>query len=713
MAAESAVAPGPDDTWEFKPGPAPATPGPLDLRSLNEKVAGESGFVRLSKDGEGYVRGDGRPIRFWGAAANVNEHVTDADLAVHARFLARLGCNAVRVGGDRSGLIPQKPGQALTEVNESFVNDVWRLVAAMKKEGIYTRVAPFWDHGCVKVDPAWGIEGYGEGSTLNSLLFFEPKLQEAWKAWMKHLFTVKNPYTGIALKDDPAVALVQVVSEDTMLFYWADTVKGGPRRELEKRFGDFAAKKYGSIQKAIDTWGGKAVDGDAATEGRLGLEKLYLLFASGTAPADLRRTDQAEFMTRLEREFYTEAARYLREDLKVKCLINASNFGPANPSLEPLQLWSWSAADVMEFNHFFECDHKGKFAGWRIDPGDTFTPRSALKNPDLPTSHRRVAGKPFNLSSTTWIKPNPYRVEGPLLLAAYGSLQKVDGVFCLACNAPEYERSPFFPFGATDKGGLIFKWGISQPNFISQFPAAALIFRKRLVSPADVVVREEVTFQDMVGRKPLPALTPETFLAGRVSIRPDAPAGLRKAADLSPLVNREKGTVASTNKQLSLDTRSGLLRVNTPQAQGVAGFLKDAGGKFELADVRIQSQDDYSILIAVSLDGKPLSKSSRVLIQSGAIAAPTGWKTAPVAPDKAGASPGTVEILNSGKGPWMIRKTHAVMSLANPKLKHAAVLDEQGTIRSQSRLEPKDGRVEWTLPTDAFYTILSEQLKNE
>src|ERR1700722_5020061 len=36
----------------------------LDLRSLNEAAAGETGFVRISKDG-GFVRGDGSPLRFW------------------------------------------------------------------------------------------------------------------------------------------------------------------------------------------------------------------------------------------------------------------------------------------------------------------------------------------------------------------------------------------------------------------------------------------------------------------------------------------------------------------------------------------------------------------------------------------------------------------------------------------------------------------------
>ena len=48
------------------------------------------------------------------------------------------------------------------------------------------------------------------------------------------------------------------------------------------------------------------------------------------------------------------------------------------------------------------------------------------------------------------------------------------------------------------------------------------------------------------------------------------------------------------------------------------------------------------------------------------------------------------------------------MSLANPKLTEAAVLDEQGTVHRQTRIELHDGRVEWTLPTGAFYTILGD-----
>ena len=37
----------------------------LDLRYLNETKSGESGFIRLSEDGNDFVLGDGKPIRFW------------------------------------------------------------------------------------------------------------------------------------------------------------------------------------------------------------------------------------------------------------------------------------------------------------------------------------------------------------------------------------------------------------------------------------------------------------------------------------------------------------------------------------------------------------------------------------------------------------------------------------------------------------------------
>ena len=59
-------------TWPFLPErDAFRADALLDLRTLNEKVAGQSGFVRLAADGESFVLGDGTPARFWGVTTYV------------------------------------------------------------------------------------------------------------------------------------------------------------------------------------------------------------------------------------------------------------------------------------------------------------------------------------------------------------------------------------------------------------------------------------------------------------------------------------------------------------------------------------------------------------------------------------------------------------------------------------------------------------------
>src|SRR5687768_7556524 len=64
----------------------------LDLRYLNERVAGESGYVTLSKDGNDFLLGNGKPARFWA----LNTSYDKANLDRHARFLAKRGINMVR-----------------------------------------------------------------------------------------------------------------------------------------------------------------------------------------------------------------------------------------------------------------------------------------------------------------------------------------------------------------------------------------------------------------------------------------------------------------------------------------------------------------------------------------------------------------------------------------------------------------------------------------
>ena len=55
---------------------------------------GEHGFIRLSEDGNSFVRGDGRPIRFWAAGERTSPDQNLQVLNRQAQFLANFLCRA-------------------------------------------------------------------------------------------------------------------------------------------------------------------------------------------------------------------------------------------------------------------------------------------------------------------------------------------------------------------------------------------------------------------------------------------------------------------------------------------------------------------------------------------------------------------------------------------------------------------------------------------
>ena len=189
-------------TWAFEPGRDTFEPGALlDLRSLNEHVAGESGFVRLSNDGNDFVLGNGTPARFW--AVNTSAHnkhplFPAPDLARHARFLAKRGINMVRVHANVT------PDQGpLTAINEHERDDLWRTVAAMKQEGIYTTFSPYWAASS-RVKPEMGVLDTGGEVGNHGLLFFDAKLQDAYKSWMKQVLAdTRDDPNGICRTAEP------------------------------------------------------------------------------------------------------------------------------------------------------------------------------------------------------------------------------------------------------------------------------------------------------------------------------------------------------------------------------------------------------------------------------------------------------------------------------------------------------------------------------
>ena len=730
-AAPVAAEPVPKSTWAFEPKEDPfSAEALLDLRSLNEARSGETGFVRLSADGNDFARGDGRPIRFWAVGSEVYKQ-SPAAMDTHCRFLAKRGVNMARL---HATVADVKEGAAVTAVDEKTIEGIFRFVKAAKDNGIYVTISPYYGHH--ETPKSWGIEGYKPDQKPWGALFIDPKMQEGWRAWTKALYTRVNPHTGLAIKDDPTVAILQVHNEDSLFFWTMQTLPEPQTKRLAGHFGDWLKKKYGSPENARRAWDGQAEPGDDAAAGAFALYSTWHLTQDAKGGAAKRLRDQVQFLAEFQRNFYAEAGRYLRKDLGCRQLLNATNWRTANDErLKDIERWTYAALDIDAENEYYGSDyqHVGENNGYRIDPDHFLVNESALRKPlEITTSYKMQAGHPFIVTETSWKHPNLYQAEGPFLVSAYQSLNGLDGVYWFTATDPTWMLDPRFSFWNVRGMNPINKWTCSTPMLMGMFPANALAYRAGHLRQGDVVVHEARSTDDLWDRKPAliddnelygdaRALTAEmrsakrpdgrpgraAFLVGRVEATLGAKGDATRVADIGPHLDSAKNLVRSGTGEIALDYGAGVCQVNAAKSQGVAGLLKSAGGAFALGDVMIESANDYAAVSVVALDDKPLAQSRKVLVQVGTTARLTGWETKPAEfPFEKKTMKGE-QIVNTGRPPWRIADTDVRLTIRNPHLTKATRLDVNGYAAGDAPATPGgDKGLSVRLPPDTMYMVL-------
>src|SRR5258708_2572431 len=181
-------------------------------------------------------------------------------------------------------------------------------------------------------------------------------------------------------------------------------------------------------------------------------------------------------------KFYTETYTFLRK-LGFKGPITASNWATASPEiLGPLEKLSYCCGDFIDRHGYFGCNPNGPEAAWSLRAGHTYSDRSALRfDAEQPGKHRLFVhpamdphydGKPSMISETTWNRPNRFRSEAPLYLAAFGALQHSDAIVHFAFDGANWAVKP---------GYWMQPWTLLSPAMLGQFPAAALLYRRGLV----------------------------------------------------------------------------------------------------------------------------------------------------------------------------------------------------------------------------------------
>ena len=763
-----------EPSWAFAPkDDSFSSDALLDLRSLNEDESGESGFVRLSEDGNSFVYGDGKPLRFWAIGSEIYRS-TPEEMDLHCRFLAKRGVNMIRL---HATVADVSEGAKISDVNESVIEGVFRFVQAAKKNGIYLTISPYYAHH--KTPKNWRLSGYSEtGAQPKGALFIDARLQKAYRAWVRELYTRKNPHTGLAICEDPTVAILQVHNEDSVFFWTFSAVPDIQKKRLGKQFAKWLSKRYGSLKKATARWDhatDKLDDFKHSIVGFLGPWHMTQEWQGGVAT---RVRDEVHFLAELQRDFYAEMGAFLRDELECKQLLNATNWRTANDRrLKDIERWTYAALDIDAENEYYGQDyqHQGENANYRIDPGHFLVNESCLHKPlELTTNYKLRVGHPFLVTETSWKNPNLYQTEGPFLVAAYQSLGGVDGVYWFDALETTWCTDPSRSFWPVGDSFAQHKWSCSTPSLLGMFPAAALVYRNGCVREGEEVVREIRKLNDLWDRLPAQIddneieKTPEqaaayaksrdscnaeifppkdgeeisraAFLVGKVcwdlqaergestlgkTRKPGRPilvsgktASLgnskkgREAAakkghvvDFASQLDCKKGRITSNTNQLEWDFRQGVCKMNAPRSQGVTGFLQAAGGQFETGDVVIQSDNEYASISVVSMDEKPLRDSKKILVQVGTMSRLTDWETRPGVFEMRGQKKEGREIVRTGRAPWRIANTEATITLSNPNITQATLLDLQGYAQETLAVQREGDSFKCRLPKNAMYVI--------
>lgn len=685
--------------WAFEPDADEFTKDALlDLRHLNEQVAGESGFIKAV--GDGFQLGNGKPVRFWGINSGHGlSESDDALIEMTAKRWAKAGINLVRLHG---GLFDRK-GNDPTVIDRHQLERLHHTVQILKRHGIYTHFShffPLW----MQLKESDGIAGAAIGKHPFCLPYFEPRMQEIYRSWLKQLLTTK--VNGKAIIDEPAFACVEIINEDS-LFFWTfkdDSMGPGPTATFEKQFAAWLEKKYGGLDKAFAAWGGAKQKRDDVAGKRAMLLDAWNMTRDGMKDKKARMTDQIAFLATTQRDFYADTNKFMK-DLGLKAPVSASNWTTAdNLVLGGIERWTYAATDVIDKHGYFGGKHDGDHAaGYSVREGHKYEDKSALLDPQsVPISYVQQAGSPHIHSEIAWNKPNRFIADGNLLVASYAALQGVDGYIWFAAGDGNW---------LNNGNG---KWTWMMPGEHGQSYAPALQYRRGDVKESAPVIRQVTSDADIlalkgtgivegnnvdfrIGEAPkasdagnLASVDPLAVFAGRVE-RTFAKDAKPEALDLSKNIDRSAKKVTSVTNELTWKFGDGLMTVNTPKSQAVTGFLSQAG-TVQLGDLTITSGMEYGTIHVISLDDQPLATSKKILIQAFSEEKMYGFK----------AEGGVIK--DAGRVPINVRDIQGTVTFTKGAGLKAVALDANGYAKGKAEAV-MGGAV--NLAKDALYVVVT------
>ncbi|MBU6401445.1 MAG: beta-galactosidase, partial [Verrucomicrobia bacterium] len=526
--------------FPFQPVRDEFKPTILDCSRWVEAPTGKHGFVTAR--GARFVFQDGTPVRFWGAQVDLWGKA-ETDYAV--RRLRRQGINITRQHGMED----------LGRDAQSFERLDY-LIAKLGQNGIYLILDLHYPLN-YRFSADDHIRGLPNGGAAPHAEFFDEGVAEVMHERMARIFTHLNPYTGKRYCDDPTLALVEILNEDSL--FWG-TIELPFRSELEDKFAGWLRKKYGDDAGLRRAWTAAGKVGLADDEGlgpgqRIGLMRNWDFTEKyfGAHPEHrVRGQDQMRFFYALEDRYWAGCRAVLRR-AGIRVPIAATNWqGHGFPTR--VHMLGQAKLDYIDRHGYWDHPQGEGIRKWRIATAEfhdlpmiqavradqDMLVYLGVENLVTEKAWEQVLGMPMTISEWNTCLPNEYSLEGTGLMAAYGSLQGWDGSLEFGYFSPDWPKA--LGPGSFDLLG--------NPPQILQFPAASVMWLRQDVKEADVVAESLYDPVSVFGlnedRKPVPLAA---ALVGKVGYRfvesPISRGHMSSDPELDHLLSRPAGTFSS------------------------------------------------------------------------------------------------------------------------------------------------------------------------
>lgn len=602
----------------------------VDLSSLLDAPAGKDGHIRI-EDGH-LATGAGERFRIWGVnvtgAACFPSKENAPTVADH---LARFGINCVRfhfLDSNWSGSLFVAGRDDTRALDPKQLDRLDFFIAALKQRGIYTNLNLNVGRNYRKGDGVRDYEYLGLAKVIN---YFDDRVQMLHREYAHRLLTHHNPYTQSEYRHEPAVAIVELVNENSIVEAWfSDRLLGRNTQKRPGTWADITVWYANQLTDKYNQWLAETLTGDELFE-------LRKLAGVGPGQAVPRLTQkqfaeahpkrfgtEASFYMHLERAYFQGMYVYLRNVLGVKALVVATSDHNHWRTGYPL-LASASACDVIDGHVYWQHPNYGTDpdTGWQtFSIANTPMVDDPLGSTVVQLSRSVVAGKPYTVSETNHPFPNEYACEGIPILAAYAALQDWDGIFLYTLE----HKAP------ADWATRMPRHFEIRPDPVKMTNAAigACLFLRGDVAGAEKTVPRSYSMEQVregirasSSQRPLftPGFDPSIPLIHATEITSFTEAhGRYPEVDATNPIVSDSGQLRWHHGQ----PREGLVTIDTDASQALIGFVRKAG--VATSHLVAEVGNEFCSIALTSLDGKPISEASQLLLVATARAANQGMK---------------------------------------------------------------------------------------